>query len=349
MPLSSSPIPQKNLIFEITTRCNHNCQHCYNVWKIPDINYPTDELSFKKIKKLLEKVIPETDCRVFTLTGGEPLLHPDFFRTIEFLNKYDLQLNLITNGTLLTENNIKWLIQHKIDIFELPLLSDKRSVHDSLSGVDGAFDKVTEAIVKIRKYGGRVILVFVATKKNIKDLEGVIKIAVALNSQGLMFNRFNVGGIGIKFMDELLPSHEELKEALALANHLSEKYSFGISSSIAIQPCLIDIEQYTNLSFGFCAAGTERSYYTIDPIGNLRICNHTPEILGNLFESSFIELATKEEVRNFVCTLPDNCLDCKIVEECQGGCKAAALVYYKTLRKADPFVEENREKSLVIM
>ena len=75
-----------------------------------------------------------------------------------------------------------------------------RDIHDYMSGFKGAFDKVCEAIVKIRKYRGRVVLVFVATKQNIIDLEGVIKIAVALNSQGLMFNRFNVGGIGIKHL-----------------------------------------------------------------------------------------------------------------------------------------------------
>ena len=76
-------------------------------------------------------------------------------------------------------------------------------------------------------------------------------------------------------------------KALDEAEALSEKYEVPVSCSIAMPPCLFDVSRYKRLTFGFCAAGTERAYYTIDPVGNVRPCNHTPTILGNIREKSF--------------------------------------------------------------
>jgi radical SAM protein with 4Fe4S-binding SPASM domain len=130
---------------------------------------------------------------------------------------------------------------------------------------------------------------------------------------------------------------------LEIAEQYAVKYGVGIGASIAIPPCLIDHEDFPHVGFGFCAAGTERAYYTIDPVGNVRPCNHTSTILGNLFETSLKAMAKSSKLRQFMKARPLFCAGCRIENDCLGGCKAAAEACYGSLAACEPFLELNKE------
>lgn len=334
-------IRQQSIIFEITLRCNLNCMYCYNVCK-NKIPYPAGELNTEDVKKLLDKVIKETSCNNITFTGGEPYLREDIFEIMEYVKKKVFTINVITNGTLLNEERIKKSIDAGITIFELPLLSAYRDIHNSM--VRGnSFDLVTEAVAMIKANGGRVVTVFVATQKNIETWEETIEMSVALGADGIMFNRFNPGGEGSNHIEELSASPEALSKALEIANRATEEYKISIACSIAMPPCIFETEKYPNLGFGFCAAGTERAYYTVDPVGNLRMCNHSQMILGNIMTDSFQKLARSSKVKDFMKAIPEFCKDCKLAKTCQGGCKAAAEVCYQNICEEDPFLKLNKK------
>lgn len=183
-------------------------------------------------------------------------------------------------------------------------------------------------------------MLFVATKLNIHTLEETLKLCLALGIDGLMMNRFNPGGEGMKHRDELMPSLESMKEALKIANQFAREYRFSISCGIAIHPCLIDTTPFSYLSFGYCSAGTNRSYYTIDSLGNLRACNHTPSILGNFLTEPYAQLTSRKKVAPFMKARPGFCDPCPYRFTCQGGCKASAQVCYGDLCHIDPFLEK---------
>jgi len=332
------PLPD-NIIFEVTTRCNHVCDHCYNAWKNRTVYPDVKELPTKKTLTLLQKVLDQVGVELVTLTGGEPLLRSDFFDIVDFLHEKNVAINLITNGTLLSEQVIERLGPSKIRIFELPILSSKSVVHDALSGITGAFDKVTEAIANLKLSGQMVIGVFVATKKNIDDFRGVLELALALGIDGVMFNRFNPGGHGFENIEKLQVDPERLCSALDCAESFSEQYGLPVSCSIPMPPCLFDTSHYKHLGFGFCAAGTDRAYYTIDPAGNLRPCNHSVTILGNLYKKPFHKLISSEKMQAFMNDRPSVCNGCKHELECQGGCKASAEVCFGSRTHADPFLD----------
>ena len=136
-----------------------------------------------------------------------------------------------------------------------------------------------------------------------------------------------------------------MNRALAIADAASAEFDFPISCSIPMQPCLIDHTAYPHLNFGFCAAGTERAYDTLDPLGNLRPCNHTPTILGNLLEAPFADLVAAERMAAFVKARPAFCDPCALRDTCQGGCKAAAQVCYGSLAAEEPFLHLNRAQA----
>ncbi len=338
----------QSLIFEVTQRCNHACLHCYNVWQgepHSSRRYPRGELDTAQTLRLLAKALDETDCHHVTLTGGEPLLRPDLPVLLDFLRGRNVRVTMISNGHLLDEQRASALIDQGVGLFELPLLSHRREIHDRLSAAPGAWDAVLEALVNVRLHHGQVVMAFVATRMNIEHLYETIRLAYAFGARGLMFNRFNPGGRGRLHLPELLPTVEQVREALTVAEAASQEFGLPISCSIPIQPCLIDTSAFPHLGFGYCAAGTERAYYTLDPLGNVRPCNHSATILGNLFGKSFSELISSRQMECFVHASPAQCQTCKFRMTCQGGCKAAAEVCEGSLEEVEPFLRQREESS----
>ena len=329
---------QDSFVLELTQRCNHDCLHCYNAWKDP-VEYPMGELGTEETLGILGKMLEETGAHLVSLSGGEPMLREDIHEIVDFLNQRGVAVNLITNGSLLDEAAVARLAPDKISIFELPLLSAEREIHDRMSGATGAFDKMTNAVAELKLRGQRVVGVFVATKLNLPTWRETAELGIALGVDGIMFNRFNPGGRGLENLELLQASPAEVQAALDEAEGICEEFDFPVSCSIAMPPCLFDTARYKRLTFGFCAAGTERAYYTLDPMGNVRPCNHSPTILGNIRTASFQEMAEGAAMRDFVAARPEFCAGCRLEMQCLGGCKAAAEAACGDAWAMDPFLE----------
>lgn len=333
-----------SVLYEVTSRCNLECAHCYNVWK-GDGGCRRDELDTAGATRLIRKAIRDSRCRQFTFTGGEPLLRDDLEELVQVAKLLCEDVVLITNGTLLPERRIRSLLDAGVSLFELPLNSDERAMHDRMAGGDGCFDKVTSAAADIRCCGGELAFVFVATALNADHWKGVLELGMALGARSFLYNRYNAGGECSGKPEALMPSIEQVRDGLAVAEEFSSKHGVGIGASIAIQPCLIDVTEFPNVGFGFCAAGTARAYYTIDPVGNVRPCNHTPTILGNILESPLRKLTKSKKLVEFMNARPSFCSGCRLEDECLGGCKAAAEVCYGSLTACEPFLHLNKARA----
>jgi radical SAM protein with 4Fe4S-binding SPASM domain len=190
----------------------------------------------------------------------------------------------------------------------------------------------------IRQHGGQFAAAFVVTKRNIDDLRETIRLAFAFGARAVMFNRFNPGGRGRLHMQELLPSVEQVRKALAQAESASAELGIPVACSVPIPPCLIDTSAFPHISFGYCAAGTERAYYTLDPLGNVRPCNHSPLILGNLFAQRLEDVLAAESHAAFVEQVPAACASCPDRPVCRASCKAAAQACYGCITVPEPFL-----------
>jgi radical SAM protein with 4Fe4S-binding SPASM domain len=327
----------QTIIFEVTQACNHACLHCYNTWNHPGWRGPRLN-GHGDVRPLLAHVLDQVDCRHVTLTGGEPTLRDDLPEIVSFLNGRGVGVTLISNGHRLTDDDVRDLIDRGVGLFELPLLSHRREVHDALSGSPGAFDAVLAALANIRYHGGQVVAAFVATRRNLPDLADTLKLAFAFGVRGVMLNRFNPGGRGAAHIEDLLPGVEEMRAALETAEAAAQGYRLLISCSIPIQPCLIDTTPFKHLGFGFCAAGSDRAYYTLSTTGDVRPCNHTPTVLGNAWREPFAAIIQPSRMAGFIAAIPPCCEPCPRRDECQGGCKASAQVCYGDLRAEEPFL-----------
>src|SRR4030042_2045038 len=148
----------QSLIFEVTQRCNHACLHCYNVWHGADgapSDYPRGELDTERTLALLGKALDETACSHVTPTGGEPLLRGDLNAILDYLRGRNSPVTIISNGRLLGEAAAVDCLDRGVGLFELPLLSHRREIHDRLSGAPGAWDAVLDAMANVRLHRGR--------------------------------------------------------------------------------------------------------------------------------------------------------------------------------------------------
>lgn len=330
-----------SILYEVTARCNLQCPHCYNIWKATSSGV-CEELSTDRARALIQKAVRESRCQQVLFTGGEPLLRGDLEQLVSCARALCPGVGLITNGTLLNESRIKALVAAGVSLFELPLNSADRTMHDRMAGGAACFDRVMQAAADIRYHGGTLAFVFVGTADNIGHWKGVLELGVALGSRNFLFNRYNAGGVGHRTPEQLMPTVSQIREGLCVAEEFARACPVGISASIAIPPCLIDPSEFPHVGFGFCAAGTGRAYYTLDPMGNVRPCNHTSTVLGNLFETPLRKLAHSPRMKSFKLARPAFCAGCAREEDCLGGCKAAAEVCYGSLTACDPFLELNK-------
>jgi len=273
------------------------------------------------------------------LSGGEPLLRDDLSEILSFIKDRGIASVVITNGALLTREKVAATMVG--GTYEVTLLSYRRNVHDKLANCQGAWNAVVDGMANIRQAGGNLVTVFVATKLNYMDLFKTAELTIALGANGLMYNRINLGAYNLPYVGQLLPTPAMIRENLDMLEELVGKYELPISVSVVIEPCVVDIRKYKHIHFGWCPLAGKDSYFTIDPCGNVRICNHSPRVLGNIKQDRFVNLYYNHPyIRSFYSTWPAECVDCdnQLREMCRGGCKAAAEQCYGTLKRVDPFV-----------
>jgi pyrroloquinoline quinone biosynthesis protein E len=339
--MSGTKANLSNFVFEFTSRCNRNCIYCYNVWKCPNTKYPQGpELSTHQVKEIILKLKSQTKISYFAISGGEPLLREDLPEVIRFCSDNLIAANLLTNGSLLTEENCKKCIDANTSIFEVPFLTVDSDTHYRLTGRND-LKEVIQGIKNLRRYNPTLVTAFVATKLNIAHIKKTTETAIALGADGIMFNRFNAGGEGANHIDRLMPSLSAIEEALSILNELAGYYGVQASVSTPIPKCLINPANFRHIKFGYCPSGNEKSYFTIDPFGNVRACNHTPTILGNLLEQDLKTILANNYVARFQRSLPPFCTGCKQANSCWGGCKASAQVCGNGLNDLDPFLKRN--------
>ena len=84
----------KDLCFEIIESCPNECKFCSS-------NSCIDKkqiISFDDFKKVIDYFISEGGIEELSLSGGEPFLHPDLLKMIDYVKKYGIRTVIFTSG-----------------------------------------------------------------------------------------------------------------------------------------------------------------------------------------------------------------------------------------------------------
>jgi MoaA/NifB/PqqE/SkfB family radical SAM enzyme len=167
----------------MTNQCNLRCPFCSDGAGNPYYTHSDDPLSADKVKELLCIIRSHTDSII--LTGGEPLLHPEFSEIMKIIKAIGFkQVVLTTNGYHLDTYLSK--IADSVTYLTVSMNSLNRDMAEKLSGnKKDAFSVILNnidkaAIYKKRKYS--MIISSVVTPENIADLYTVYKFARERNA-----------------------------------------------------------------------------------------------------------------------------------------------------------------------
>ena len=335
------PLAFESVVVEVTQACHHRCLHCYNFWRSRRAPVKDPQtLSRPEILDVIRKVRRDTPLRQVALSGGEPLLRPDLPEIAGDLAAEGLNVVVITNGTLLTDEILERFPADTV--FEFTLFSVDANLHDKIAGRPGAFKKVVRGIQRAGRHNFRLALACVINSLNAHDVLQTIELGIALKAEAAMFNRINLTRSTLPVADQLVPSVQQLTQALDAAEEAASRYGISVAVSVPIPPCVIDVSRYKNLHFGWCPRGGAGAYYTISYNGLVRPCNHSSVILGDLRTEGFAEIVMREATRAFWQPIPPECENCQhpLRDSCRGGCLAASHECFGTATRMDPFIAQ---------
>lgn len=215
----------KSAFVETTSLCNLSCKHCYNNSGIKHNN-----ISFLDLEHIVFDLVA-LGAEHVSISGGEPLLHPEFDNIIGLLDKYPIKYQIITNGTLL-DSKIELIEYYKNNLYVQISLDGVGSIHDELRG-SGTFDSIEKNIKLLKE---KNILYFFKTtihKNNYTKLEDIVLKAIELGGTSISFSFINPVGRGLINTDlhmtqkEIFMTFNELK---VLKEKYDKKIKVGIPS-----------------------------------------------------------------------------------------------------------------------
>lgn len=215
----------KNFYFAIISKCNQSCTGC------PCGKHAFDGtlLSLDDIKETLQDEIGNEELAV-TLSGGEPLLHPQIFDILDYLNQHKIYVTILTNGEKLSDVIfLRELINHldkETNLIITTIHDAKDAVHEAQNHSKGSFHKSILGLLALRYYGINIHIKHCITKKNYISTKDFFALMSDLFDPGVTFELWNIDycGLSLEEAKDLYVSREELQP------YLEEALDFYIST-----------------------------------------------------------------------------------------------------------------------
>lgn len=330
------------IVFETTQQCNLDCRYCYNVWKTPH-HQTSCKSSYSQAMKSLKRLFKVADVRQVTMSGGEPFLSDRFLETVLFCRMQGKSVNIITNGNTATREEYQQAHQLGVGMFQLPFHSPTPESHEKMTGKPGSWKKSKESMEYLLSLGAKVSAVVIVTSVNAAEVPRTFDALNDMGIKSILFNRFNIGGRGIAESHWLSPSVPDLRQAFRDAENAAAKYGMHVNSGVCTPRCLVKPEKHPHIGFAFCEPDVSRRPITMDLLGNLRFCNHSPVNMGNIFKDDLETMVQSQYALTWKRSVPAPCQKCKVFDKCFGGCRAAAEQLGTTLADGDPVLAQCAE------
>lgn len=291
------------LFFEITDRCNLECRHCGS-----NCSAEGQNLTVSDIEKVLGTIGP--DKPMICLTGGEPMMHPDFFDIAERIRDMGFLWGMTTNATLIDDDTALKLRDAGMSTVSVSLDGMERS-HDELRQRKGAWRLALRGIKALQNAGFQPQITTVLHQGNYGELESVYKLACDMGITS--WRPINVEPIGRACESgDLLLTHEQFADLLA---YIREKrfdpdcdmeVTFGCSHYLGTEN-----ERMVRDHYFLCGAGILTA--SIRSNGDICACldiENRPELVqGNIRTDNFMDV-WNNRFRPFRTDRTEGCSEC---------------------------------------
>jgi radical SAM protein with 4Fe4S-binding SPASM domain len=279
------------LLVNVTWLCNLRCEHCY-------VHQRREFMDFETFKKTVDDLYAVGGLKLM-VSGGEPLLHPEIWRFLEYARMKPFRIVLLTNGLLIGEKEAERL---KELVDEVQVSIDGIEGHERLRGVE--FEAAMSAVKTLVKAGVDVSVSTMVTKYNLEEFEGLGRL---LSDCGI-----------IRWAVDYPTTLEDVVPDFDVAAEIMSKYGFG---------------ELGHEGSGNFACGAH--FASVSPSGEVSKCGFfEDEAVGSVDEG--LKTCWERLKERYIWTIDELQCECEFRQDCRGGCRYRALVYSGNLFGEDP-------------
>lgn len=337
----NNTFPLDQIYFYLTEGCNLACRHC---WLAPKFDadgthYPTLPV------ELFETAIREARPLGLTgvkLTGGEPLLHPEFLTLLEIIRQEGLELTIETNGVLCRPEIASEIAKHPDCFVSVSIDGTDAETHDRIRGVSGAFNRAQQAVRNLVAVDTHPQIIMSVLRSSAHQVDDMVRMAEQLGASSVKFNVIQPVARGKKLqetaatltVEELIELGRHVEMALAPTTNLRLVFDYPpafrplscIASSNGCDTCGIlgILGVIAGGQYALCGIGKHVSQLVFGEVGKDR--------LETVWQENQMLKAIREGLPEH---LGGICARCLMKHQCKGAC--IAQNYYCTGSLWSPF------------
>ncbi|MCX5698161.1 MAG: radical SAM protein [Candidatus Omnitrophica bacterium] len=338
-------------IIDLAYRCNNNCRHCW-LRIPPDAVEKRDELTFEEIKRIVDEA-KKLGCRRWSISGGEPMLRPDFADIFGYITANFASYSINTNGTLITPKIAR--LMKKKGTKMVALYGATKDVHDHITRNPGSFEAAMRGFRYLKEAGAGFTVQLIPMKDNYHQFQDMVKLSESLSKH------YRVGAAWLylsacadkKRNTQIIRQRLAPKEVVELDK---PDLSYEEWNKQENNGC----HQAANNGYLFSSCINNRRDFHIDPYGEMTFCCFIkdPAMRYNLRKGSFqdgwdnfipslaVKVRITEEYKKNCgsCDLRADCRLCPVYAYLEHGRFAAKINYLCEVAKENKKFKENWRK-----
>lgn len=338
--------PTFSFQWHITDECDQRCKHCYIYAENPERK--PQRMGWEDMLLVLSNCLEF--CRifgyrpVFYITGGDPILHPDYWRLLEKLHSLGIDFVVMGNPFHLDRRSCVRLRRLGCRQYQLSL-DGLEATHDALRR-PGSYRETLDAVARLNRAHVVSVIMTTVSSVNIAELPALIDVAASARVGVYAFARYcSTGAEGLDIV-----SPEEYRRALVeCAARIRSLLAAGCRTAFTKKDHLWTLLDYEEERFSLpampeetvgkvihdgCHCGT--GHLTILPDGSVMACRRVPDsCVGNALSDRLTNLwrSPMDAYRHL--ERFERCAGCRLLSFCR-GCPAVARSVNGSFYAPDP-------------
>jgi len=211
----------------LSERCNSRCITC-DYWR-----HGVADMGLDSVRRLLPD-LTRLQTQVALISGGEPLLNPEWPQIAELLRRQGLKLWLLTSGLSLAKHAQR--AAALFDAITVSLDGTDAATYAAIRGLD-AFDKVCEGICAAADNGSPVSVRVTLQRANYRQLPQFVRLARDLGAHQVSFLAVDVANPHAfarqdDFSSDLALHREDLPVLAAILDQLEQEHAGELRSGL---------------------------------------------------------------------------------------------------------------------
>lgn len=327
--------------FHITDKCDQRCEHCYIF--ADNHHKKLNEMPLNQVKQVIENCEDMAESMMrkpfFYITGGDPILHNDFWQITGILMEKNIPFGILGNPFHLNEEVCKRLKAHGCKKYQLSI-DGMKETHDRIRK-PGSFETTLSKIPVLRAAGIDVAIMTTVSGLNIGEMEDIVDLAVEHKADIFSFARYCPVGFEKEnhiepmeykdLLDKLWKKFELLKDqgtTFNLKDHLWNLYLY--EKGIYKIPIGLELDRM------YDGCNCANNHMTILPDGQVLACRRMESSIGDALTEKMEDLFYSEAMDMFrAYDRFEKCSKCELLRFCR-GCPAVTYGYTKNMYAPDP-------------